>query len=165
MGARQTLSRVWFEAAAFARDEVGRMIRDNAAGWQRVLARADAARRPNENTWSPLEYGCHVRDVFRLYDRRLGLMLAEDDPTFENWDQDATAESEAYGAQDPARVAVELDEAALRLAHRFDDVAGDQWGRLGRRSDGARFTVESFACYMIHDPIHHLYDVRVGEVP
>jgi hypothetical protein len=28
-----------------------------------------------------------------------------------------------------------------------------------RRSDGARFTVASFARYMVHDPIHHLYDV------
>jgi hypothetical protein len=29
----------------------------------------------------------------------------------------------------------------------------------GARSDGAQFTVESFARYFIHDPIHHLYDV------
>jgi hypothetical protein len=32
--------------------------------------------------WSTLEYACHVRDVFRLYDRRLALMLDEDDATF-----------------------------------------------------------------------------------
>jgi len=29
----------------------------------------------------------------------------------------------------------------------------------GRRSDGAVFTVASFARYMVHDPVHHLYDV------
>jgi hypothetical protein len=38
-------------------------------------------------------------------------------------------------------------------------VTGDQWERTGRRSDGARFTVETFARYFIHDPVHHLYDV------
>jgi hypothetical protein len=28
-----------------------------------------------------------------------------------------------------------------------------------RRGDGARFTVESFARYLVHDPVHHLFDV------
>jgi hypothetical protein len=38
-------------------------------------------------------------------------------------------------------------------------VSGDQWQRTGRRSDGACFTVESFARYLVHDAVHHLYDV------
>ncbi len=38
----------------------------------------------------------------------------------------------------------------------------DQWARTGVRSDGAEFTVDSFARYFIHDPIHHLDDVRRG---
>jgi hypothetical protein len=79
-----------FEAAAFPREDAGRMIRDNAAAWQLVLGRPDVARRAHENIWSPLEYACHVRDVFRICDGLLALMLAEDDPTFANWDQDAT---------------------------------------------------------------------------
>ena len=147
-----------FDASAFSRDDVASMIRDSAVSWQAVLARANVAFRANENMWSPLEYGCHVRDVFRIYDRRLALMLTQDNPTFENWDQDATAIDDAYDAQDPAVVAVELDEAAALLADRFDGVTGDQWSRAGSRSDGAHFTVESFARYMIHDPIHHLFD-------
>jgi DinB superfamily len=152
-----------FDASAFSRDDVASMIRDSAISWQAVLARANVASRANENMWSPLEYGCHVRDVFRLYDRRLALMLTQDNPTFANWDQDATAIDDAYDAQDPAVVAVELDEAAALLADRFDGVTGDQWSRRGRRSDGANFTVESFARYMIHDPTHHLFDVGVVE--
>jgi len=152
-----------FDAAVFAREDVGSMIRDNAASWRPVLARADAAHRPNEHMWSPLEYGCHVRDVFRICDGRLAKMLAEDDPTFANWDQDATAVDDAYVAQDPARVAVELDEAAAAFADHYDAVEGVQWSRPGIRSDGARFTVESFARYVIHDPIHHLFDVGAVE--
>ena len=34
------------------------------------------------------------------------------------------------------------------------------WQRTGFRSDGAPFTVETFAQYVIHDPMHHLWDVR-----
>ena len=44
-------------------------------------------------------------------------------------------------------------------AGRFEGVTGDQWQRTGARSDGARFTVETFARYFVHDPVHHLYDV------
>jgi hypothetical protein len=86
-------------------------------------------------------------------------MLTQDDPLFANWNQDETAAAGQYGAQDPAVVAVELAEAAERLAQAFEAVLGEQWQRTGNRSDGARFTVESFARYMIHDPVHHLFDV------
>ena len=135
------------------------MIRANATTWTSVLARERVADRPRPDVWSPLEYSCHVRDVFRTYDARVALMLGRDDPTFPDWDQDATAVDDEYGLQDPAVVAVDLVDAAERLASRFDVVAPDQWDRTGTRSDGSRFTVESLARYMIHDPVHHLHDV------
>jgi hypothetical protein len=34
--------------------------------------------------------------------------------------------------------------------------------RTGDRSDGSSFTVESFARYFLHDPVHHVADVRRG---
>jgi hypothetical protein len=109
--------------------------------------------------WSPLEYGCHVRDVFRLFDMRLDLMLSLDQPTFDNWDQDATAIVERYDRQDPHTVRRELATSGDMLADRFDAVSGSEWRRVGFRSDGAQFTVESFGRYLLHDPIHHLWDV------
>jgi len=137
------------------------MIRANAAAWRAPLAAPDAADRPRPDRWSALEYGCHVRDVFRLYDYRLGLMLTEDDPLYPNWDQDETAVAEQYSTQDPAVVAGELVAAADVLADHFAALSGPQWLRPGRRSDGASFTVETFGRYFIHDPIHHLHDVTV----
>ncbi len=119
----------------------------------------DPRARPEPGKWAPVEYACHVRDVFRLYDRRLELMLGQDDPLFPNWDQDETAVADRYAEQDPAEVAAELRQAAFALAGRLETVTGDQWQRTGNRSDGARFTVETFARYLIHDPVHHLYDV------
>ena len=148
-----------FDAAAFPRESAGALIRDNAERWQPVLTRGDVRQRPREDVWSPLEYACHVRDVYRLFDQRLVLMLAEDDPEFVNWDQDETAVAERYGEQDPAQVARDLAAAATALADRFDTVAGEQWERPGRRSNGSLFTVESLARYLIHDPVHHLHDV------
>lgn len=139
---------------------VGGMVREQAGKWAGVLGGGDGVRaRPAAGVWSPLEYGCHVRDVFRVYDQRLGLMLSQDDPLFPNWDQDDTAVAERYGEQDPGTVARELQDAATALAAHFDQVRGDQWDRPGRRSDGAEFTVSTFARYFIHDPIHHYWDV------
>ena len=148
-----------YDAASIEREQVGALIRENATAWQGVLARSDVRTRPNDDTWSPLEYGCHVRDVFRICDVRLDLMLRQDEPQFPNWDQDETALADRYDTQDPATVAGELLDAAHRCAARFDGVAGDEWARPGLRSDGSRFTVESFSRYLLHDPVHHLHDV------
>jgi hypothetical protein len=156
---RQPCPECGLNTSSFAREEVPAMIMANAAAWPALLAAPGAARRPRPDKWSALEYGCHVRDVLRLYDYRLGLMLTEDDPLYPNWDQDETALAERYDAQDPRAVAAELTAAAETLAAHFAALAGDQWDRPGRRGDGASFTVETFARYFIHDPVHHLYDV------
>jgi DinB superfamily len=152
-----------FDSTAVRREHVGQLIRENAATWLRILARPGGLTdRPADDRWSALEYACHVRDVFELYDVRLQLMRTKDAPTFPNWDQDATAVEGRYGEQEPRQVALELDAAAQRLADDFDDVAPPEWSRTGMRSDGAHFTIESFARYLVHDPIHHVHDVEAG---
>ena len=66
------------------------MLLANAAGWQPVLTGpADPRQRPAADVWSLLEYACHVRDVFRLYGRRLQLMLTQYEPHYPDWDQNA----------------------------------------------------------------------------
>lgn len=151
-----------FDVTAFPREEVGEMARSTAAQWPPLLEHNDVAIRPSDDRWSGLEYACHVRDVFDLYDDRLQMMLEQDDPHYPNWDQDEAAVAKRYGEQDPRQVARDIVEAGDRLAARFDSVSGDQWERTGNRSDGAVFTVESFARYFIHDPIHHVHDVKQG---
>lgn len=149
-----------FDTTTVGLADVGRLVRDNASAWQRVLARDDVGERPEPRVWSAVEYACHVRDVFRLYLERLDLMLTEDGPRYPNWDQDETAIAERYDQAAPARVAAELTAAAAAIADRFDTVTPTQASRTGFRSDGASFTIDSFARYFVHDPIHHLWDVR-----
>ncbi|HEY2813113.1 MAG TPA: DinB family protein [Acidimicrobiales bacterium] len=151
-----------FDTSTLKLGQVSHIVRGNAARWRLALADERVARRPSADVWSALEYGCHVRDVFRLYDERLARMLAEDDPLYANWDQDKTAVDDRYDLQSPARVAHEIDGAADVLAGRFETVSSADWHRTGRRSDGVSFTVETFARYFVHDPIHHLHDVEIG---
>ncbi|HXH36280.1 MAG TPA: DinB family protein [Plantibacter sp.] len=142
--------------------ELPMLIRENAAAWPAVLDGVDVRSRPDAQTWSPLEYAAHVRDVYRIFAQRLELILDEDDPLFENWDQDATAVEDRYADQDPHLVSSELVDAAEVLAVAFEHVPADALARTGRRSDGARFTTETLGRYLIHDPVHHLWDVSHG---
>jgi hypothetical protein len=86
-------------------------------------------------------------------------MLAEDGPTFANWDQDKTAIEQRYSEQDPELVADELEVAAEAFVTRLSAVTPDQLSRKGRRSDGAEFTVATLSQYFLHDVVHHLWDV------
>jgi hypothetical protein len=149
-----------FDTQAFPRDEIGQLTRQAAEPWPDFLSHPSVRVRPRENCWSTLEYGCHVRDVFRMSVYRLGRMLQEDNPRFDNWDQDASAVADRYDLQDPATVAGEIVSTATALADRYDAVTGPQWSRPGTRSDGAEFTVDSFGRYVLHDLVHHIVDVR-----
>ncbi len=151
-----------FDASNILVSDIPSLLRANAQAWVPVTGRQDVRTRPDESTWSPLEYAAHVRDVIRVTRERLIRALAEDDPLLPNWDQDATAVLDRYNEQDPAAVAAELVEAAEQLATALEGVPDGSWTRPMRRSDGSRFTVESLTQYFIHDPIHHLWDVRMG---
>ena len=155
----ETCPECGYDAAAIDVAAVGAATRAMTPLWRGVLARPDAAVRRTPGLWSDLEYACHVRDVYRLFAVRLDLMRTQDGPHFANWDQDATALEDRYGEQDPATVAADLAQAADALAAAFDDVDPSEYGRTGFRSDGAAFTIESFARYFLHDPLHHLHDV------
>jgi hypothetical protein len=149
-----------FEAAAFDRNLIPRAFRKNAQVWFALLADPGAAERTRPDRWSTLEYACHVHDVHQLYHDRATQMLTEDNPLFENWDQDRTAEEGRYGEQLPAIVGPTLVAAAYAIGDLYASVPPLSWHRRGRRSDGREFTVESLARYQLHDVVHHLHDVR-----
>jgi hypothetical protein len=148
-----------YDARTVGARTVAARVRATVPIWRTVLAADGATVRPDAATWSPTEYACHVRDVHRLFAERLALMLTRDDPPFANWDQDRTAIEERYAEQDPALVSDELATDAEAVAAAFDAVGQDQWQRTGVRGDGARFTVDSFARYFLHDVEHHVWDV------
>jgi hypothetical protein len=156
-----------FDTTSVSGPEVPAIIRRVGEAWRDVLAGgkpnrspgADIDARPSPERWSRLEYACHVRDVLRLCDARLQLMLIQADPAFPNWDQDQTAVDANYAGQDPVAVAGGIAIAAERFAGDLESVDTRDWRRTGRRSDGAIFSVETFARYAAHDPVHHLADV------
>lgn len=137
------------------------LIRTATSPWAEVLARPDVAVRPADQVWSPLEYACHVRDVLAVFSERIELVRSEDNPTFTNWDQDATAITQRYWAEDPVVVAVQIEAAADHNAKLWAEVGEHEWQRPATRSNGSKFTLETLGTYELHDLIHHLHDVGV----
>jgi hypothetical protein len=148
-----------YDGALIPPTDVGRHIRRDATEWAGRLQQPGVATRPTPGVWSILEYGCHVRDVHRIFNQRVQLMLAEDEPTFPNWDQDQTAVADDYGSQPPGTVARELVEAAAAVADTYAAVPAAAWPRRGLRSNGSEFTISSIARYHLHDVVHHSWDV------
>jgi len=159
-----TLTRVCpecgFDAAGIERVAIPALIRDAISRFPEVLARPDATERPTPQTWSALEYACHVRDVCRVFTERLELMQREDHPHFANWNQDATALEQRYGRQDPQVVSGELAASGEAAAVAFTHVRNDEWERDGSRSNGSEFTVESLGRYFLHELFHHVWDLK-----
>jgi hypothetical protein len=149
-----------FDTGEPARADLAALVQVVTDRWVAAMASVtEAGLRPAPGVWSPLEYACHVRDVFDLACVRVRLMLAEDAPRFANWDQDATAIEDDYGSQDVDAVVADLQVAGTAFAELVATVPDDAWERTGLRGDGALFTVDSFTRYLIHDPVHHLTDV------
>lgn len=150
-----------FDPRAVEPDRFSDLVHANTRGWYDLLADADYAVRPAPHVWSRLEYACHVRDLHRLFADRVRLMLEQDDPSMQDWDQDSVAVSEVYGEQDPASVGTELVEQAAEVAELYSRIEDDQWERTGHLAGGQRFTVASIGRYHLHDIVHHLWDVSI----
>jgi hypothetical protein len=148
-----------FDASTVTPATVAGSVANMLPRWRAVLRRPEVTERPDEGTWSALEYACHVRDVFALFDQRLNLMLDSEDARFVNWDQDRTAVEKDYAGADPAVVSAELTAEGEQIAASFAGVRQAEWGRTGLRGNGSRFTVLTLSQYLLHDVVHHLHDV------
>ncbi len=153
-----------YQANALDRNELGPRMRSVGGAWRELLGRGAVVQRlrdDDDRTWTPLQYGCHVRDVFKLFEERTRDMLKKrKPPTFKDWDRDVAATTGDYASQDPARVAYDLASNAGKYADLLDRVDGDEWAKEGIRSDGPSFTIDSLARYALHDVEHHLWDAR-----
>ncbi|MFY1692457.1 DinB family protein [Plantactinospora sp. WMMB782] len=127
-------------------------------------AARDPRRRPAERVWSPLEYTCHVRDVFRVQRQRLALALAVEEPEFTPMGRDERAVTEAYNEQDPAVVLDELDSAAGELADAFDRLGPAELDRTGSYPfpEPQVRTMLWVGRHTVHEGEHHLLDISRG---
>ena len=126
-----------------------------------LRAADDPRRRPAPGVWSPLEYTCHVRDVFDVQHERLAAALRTDAPEFLPMGRDERAVLEAYNEQDPDVVLTGLAAAAEALAEAFAGLHAAQWERVGvypwpeRRERSMLW----LGRHTVHEGEHHLLDI------
>jgi hypothetical protein len=118
-------------------------------------------RKPDDRTWSALEYTAHVRDVIAAMNAAFVRMLREDNPKMlgdEVPDPDELAARERYNEQDPAEVLSGLDAAANAAADTLAGASPDDWTRPGTFPWGERDLL-TMARNAVHEGYHHLRDI------
>ena len=157
-------------AAVWPRESLGALLLESVAAWHEFLMSAeDTSLRtnPKPGVFSPLQYGAHVRDIVRVYSDRIELAIAEDNPTFPQFNPSSEV-FEAYNTMAVAELASDLDAQARRLATVLANLHDDQWDRTLVRDGGTdgvfTFTVHGQACYALHEAHHHLLDAD-GTLP
>lgn len=127
--------------------------------WRGVLARPGVSQRPAPRVWSPLEYAGHCRDLIGVLGQRVAAMLAEDEPTYDDFDGEAAVRQHEYWRADPTELAEGLESATAGTREILARVGPEDWGRTGRRGDGYVFSIGTLCQYIVHDVEHHLIDV------
>jgi hypothetical protein len=123
---------------------------------------ARALERYAPERWSPVGYGCHVRDVLYNLRDRIVLALVEDNPTPHPLFGTPRVDLGLYGRDTPAVTARDLVSAGDLFARTLEclpDGAGGRtmfygWPRAAIR------TVDWVAAQALHECRHHLDDVR-----
>lgn len=123
---------------------------------------ADVRRRRAPEVWSPLEYGCHVRDVLLVQRERVLEARRTDRPSFSAMGREERVGHDGYGDQDPVAVSRQLQDAAQLFANVLDRLTAAEWDRTvvyGYPAEVER-TLRWVAVHTVHEVQHHLQDVR-----
>ena len=123
---------------------------------------ADLRGRRQPEVWSPLEYGCHLRDVFLVQRERVLLARRVDRPELTPMGRDERVEHDGYGSQDPGDVARQLSDAGLMFAGVLRQLGPADWDRLVLYPypGPTPRTLAWVAVHTVHEARHHLMDVR-----
>jgi hypothetical protein len=154
-----------YDDASLGRAEILRVIRELAAENGQLLASVPAGRlraHTRPGSWSPLEYGCHVRDMLAVQRERVLLAQTERTPRFASMRRDERAIEEAYNEQDPLAVAGQIEVAAAALTQTMTALDDAGWARTGIYPwpEPEVRTVEWIGSRTVHELVHHLFDNR-----
>ena len=118
--------------------------------------------RPQPQTWSALEYACHVRDVLLVQRDRLYRALVEDTPDCIRMHREERVILARYNSQQPVRVAEQLGLAVGLAGEAFADVDRNAWGRtlIYNWPDPHLSDVSGLAAHTVHETVHHLADFQ-----
>lgn len=122
----------------------------------------DLRTRRQPSTWSPLEYGCHLRDVLLVQRERVLAARRVDRPSFNPMGRDERVEHDGYAEQDPDHVARQLTDAAHLFANVLTRLGPEDWDRsvMYNYPRVSERPLRWVAVHTVHEVRHHVLDVR-----
>lgn len=123
---------------------------------------SDLRARRSPTLWSPLEYGCHLRDVLLVQRERVLAARRVERPSFEPMGRDERVMHDGYAQQEPVAVADELMMASSLFANVLNRLRSGDWDRpvVYNYPQKAERTLRWVATHALHEVRHHLLDVR-----
>jgi hypothetical protein len=144
-------------------EAISERLQEIAHAYKETLGDAPAtvARRPAPQTWSPLEYSCHVRDVLLNLRERVFLALVEESPVFPALHREERVALGQYNSESLRHVVGDIMVGARLLGRLFEGADGLQLFRAGIYA-GTAVDVRWIGRQAVHEASHHLEDVREG---
>ena len=142
-------------------------IREGAArlaALLRSLPSSAVGARPAPEVWSPVEYGCHVRDVLLVQRERVLLALVSrpgEPPSLPPMSRDERVELEGYGSSSAEDVARQLQDGAALFTRVLDRLDAAGWARslFYNYPTPQERSLRWVAVHTVHEVRHHLADV------
>jgi hypothetical protein len=153
-----------FEYDLLAAEGAGAAIAEGVGRLAAIVGRE--ASRPRErrshDTWSPLEYGCHLRDVLLVQRERLLMARREECPSLQPMGRDERVDHDGYAEQEPGAVARQLADASLLLVNAAGRLSPDDWERtlIYNYPTPQERTLRWLVVHTGHEVHHHLLDVE-----
>lgn len=111
--------------------------------------------RPAEGEWSIVEVVAHIGDTEERNLERVRLVLAEDEPMIEAYDQDELARERDYYSMDLASVHQRFNDLRSEQLELLEGLDEASWQRAGLHTEGGRVTIQQLTLHMAaHDTIH-----------
>lgn len=126
---------------------------------------ARLATRTIPDKWSLKELVCHLWRVQQVFEGRLRVMLAEEEPALASYGPENDAEFEKMTARPASecRAGFLLDRD--RLAARLRALSPPEWHRRGRHPEYPHYDVHFLIEYLAHHEAHHIYQMLQRRAP
>ena len=122
----------------------------------------DLRSRRQPSVWSPLEYGCHLRDMLLVQRERVLAARRVDRPDCPSMGRDERVEHDGYAEQEPEDVARQLADAAQLFGNVLAQLGADDWDRtvVYHYPETHERSLRWVAIHTLHEARHHLLDIR-----
>lgn len=141
------------ETIASASEQIAEVVRSHA---EHLRLRSTPDR------WSPLEYACHVRDVLLVQRERVLKALRGHGHEVLPMGRDERVVHDDYNAQQPANVALQVEQAALLFVDLLQRLSPSEWDLEVAYlfPEASSRSLRWVAVHTAHEVVHHLHDIN-----